>query len=227
MTWLRLGMIYLCENKFNHNFQDCIDPLWSCDMDIESWISFSHYFLRCPLFDDKRIILLSLLSKINYKLIETNESSLTETLLVGNSLFCLIWKKTSLSLTHPLITFYPLKDSKNPCFNILITTIKYSYISNHSFTHSELFNLLYLYLDLVTFIFFVPPRHCWNFWCLAIVTFSLLFYICYLTARQPTLGHYRGDSFTHTMLSLCYSSFNPKVTWSLVTRLDSQARSST
>ena len=73
-------------------------------MDIEST---SHFFLHCPLLYDKRITLLSNLSKIDCKLIEMNESSLTETVLFGNLLFDLK-KKTPLSLAHPLITFYPL-----------------------------------------------------------------------------------------------------------------------
>ena len=51
--------------------------------------------------DDKRITLLNTLSKIDNKLIETNESSLTETLLFGNSLFDL--KKDSLSLKGTLM----------------------------------------------------------------------------------------------------------------------------
>ena len=72
----------------------------------------SHFFLYCPLFRDKRITLLSTLRKIDCKLIETNEASLTETLPFDNSLFDL--DRKSLSLTHPLITFYLLKDSKNP-----------------------------------------------------------------------------------------------------------------
>ena len=84
MTRLRLGLSHLREHKFNHNFQNCINPLCSCGMDIEST---SHFFLHCPLFDDKRITLLSTLNKIDCKLIETNESSLIETLLFGNSLF--------------------------------------------------------------------------------------------------------------------------------------------
>ena len=75
-------------------------------MDIEST---SHFFLHCPLFDDTRITLLSTLSRIDCKPIATNEPSLTETLLFGNSLCDL--KKTPLSLTYSLITFYPLKDS--------------------------------------------------------------------------------------------------------------------
>ena len=80
-------------------------------MDIESTSS-----LFSPLFDDKRITLLSTLNKIVCKLIEAMESSLIENLLFGNSFFDL--KKTSsFFLMHPLITFYLLKDSKKPDFN--------------------------------------------------------------------------------------------------------------
>ena len=90
MIRLRLGLSRLREHKFNYNFQNCVNPLCSCGMDIEST---SHYFLRCPLFDDKTITLLSTLIKIDCKLIETNESSLIETLLFGNTLFDLKKKK--------------------------------------------------------------------------------------------------------------------------------------
>ena len=69
------------------------NPLCSCGMDIEST---SHFFLHCPLFDDKRIILLSTLNKIDCKLIETNESSLIEKLVLRTLLFDL--KKNSLIL---------------------------------------------------------------------------------------------------------------------------------
>ena len=74
MTQLRLGLSHLREYKFNHNFQNCINSLCSCGMDIKST---SHFFLHCPLFDDKRIswTLLSTLNKIDWKLIDPNESS--------------------------------------------------------------------------------------------------------------------------------------------------------
>ena len=94
MTQLRLGQSRLRDGKFNYNFQNCINPLCSCAMDIEST---SHFFTHCPLFDDKTITLLSTLNKIDCKLIETNESSLIKTLLFGNSLFDL--KKNSLILS--------------------------------------------------------------------------------------------------------------------------------
>ena len=93
MTRLHLGLSHLREHKFNHNFQNCISPLCSFGMDIESR---SHFFLHCPLFDAKRITLLSTLNKIDCKLIETDKSSLIKTLLFGNSLFDL--KKNSIIL---------------------------------------------------------------------------------------------------------------------------------
>ena len=80
MTRLRLGLSL----KFSHNFQNCINLLCFCGMDIEST---SHFFLYWTLFNEKRITLMSTLSNIDCKLIEMNESSLTETLLFGNSLF--------------------------------------------------------------------------------------------------------------------------------------------
>ena len=84
MTRLRLEPGHLHEQKFNHNFQNFINPLSSCGMDIQSM---SQFFLQCPVFDDKRITLLSTLDLIDCKSIETNESSLKQTLLFGNSLF--------------------------------------------------------------------------------------------------------------------------------------------
>ena len=92
MTRLRLGLSRLHEHKFNQNFQNCINPPCSCAMDIEST---SHFFIHCPVFDDKTITLLSTLNKIDCKFIETNESSLIKTLLFDNSLFDLKKKTPS------------------------------------------------------------------------------------------------------------------------------------
>ena len=93
MTRLLLGLSHLREHKFSHNFQNRINPLCSCGMDIEST---SHFLLHCLLFDNKRITLLRTLNKIDCQLIETNESSSKEILMFGNSLFDL--KKNSLTL---------------------------------------------------------------------------------------------------------------------------------
>ena len=75
MTQIALVLSHHHEHKFILNFQNCINPLCSCDMDIESTF---HNFIQCLLFDDKRITFLSTPRKIDCKLIEINVSSLTD-----------------------------------------------------------------------------------------------------------------------------------------------------
>ena len=36
LTRLRLGLSHLNEHRFNHNFQNCINPLCHCSLEIES-----------------------------------------------------------------------------------------------------------------------------------------------------------------------------------------------
>ena len=67
------------------------------------WISNQRLTFFSSLFDDKRITLLRTLNKIDCKLVEAMESSLTETLLFGNSLFDL--KKNSLILSYAFIDY--------------------------------------------------------------------------------------------------------------------------
>ena len=49
LTRLRLGLSHLNEHKFKHNFQNCLNPLCSCSLEVESTI---HFFLHCH-FSDK------------------------------------------------------------------------------------------------------------------------------------------------------------------------------
>ena len=77
-------MSHLREHKFKHNFQDNLNSICSCGLDIEST---SHFLLHCPSFNDKRYALLSILNKNDCKLIELTRSSLSQTLLYGNTLF--------------------------------------------------------------------------------------------------------------------------------------------
>ena len=46
LTRLRLGLSHLNEHRFQYNFQDCLNPLCSCSLEIEDT---SHYFLHCHL----------------------------------------------------------------------------------------------------------------------------------------------------------------------------------
>ena len=77
-------MSHLREQKFKHYFQDCLNPICSCGLDIKST---SHFLLHYPTFNDERYTLLSTLNNIDCKLLELNKSSLSQTVLHGNTLF--------------------------------------------------------------------------------------------------------------------------------------------
>ena len=47
VTKLHLGLTHLREHKFNHSFQDSLNPPCNCDMDVESS---THFILECPFF---------------------------------------------------------------------------------------------------------------------------------------------------------------------------------
>ena len=66
------------------NFQDCLNPICSCGLDIEST---SHSLLHCHTFDDERYTLLNTLNNIDCTLLELTKSSLSQTLLYRNTLF--------------------------------------------------------------------------------------------------------------------------------------------
>ena len=55
LTRLRLDFRHLNEHRFRHNFQDCMNPLCSCSLEIEDT---SHYLLHCHYFCQYRIDLM-------------------------------------------------------------------------------------------------------------------------------------------------------------------------
>ena len=77
-------MSHLREHRFKHNFLDCLNPIYSCGLGIEST---SHFLLHRPTFNDKQYTLLSTLNKFNFKLLELTKSSSSQTLLYVNTLF--------------------------------------------------------------------------------------------------------------------------------------------
>ena len=86
---IRLGLSYLREHKFKHNFEETLNPLCNCDLGIEST---THFFLHCPLFTNKRYTLLSTLSStdccsIDCNLLNNTDFVLAQTLPFGNLSF--------------------------------------------------------------------------------------------------------------------------------------------
>ena len=106
-------MSHLREHKFKHNFQDCLNPICSCGLDIEST---SHFLLHCPTFNGEQCTVLSILNKIYCELLELTNSSLPQTLLCGNTLFVKELKNKTLIL-NATIEYYPLKDSMGLFFS--------------------------------------------------------------------------------------------------------------
>ena len=62
LTSLRLGLSHLNEHKFKHNFQDCVNPLCLCSLEIDS---LSHFFLHCHHFTNIRATLLDDLQSVD------------------------------------------------------------------------------------------------------------------------------------------------------------------
>ena len=83
-TRLRVGLSHLNEHKFNHNFQDCINPLCSCSLEVES---LSHFFLHCHYFTDIRKTLFHELQLIDGNILNLSDNEKVELLLYGNCKF--------------------------------------------------------------------------------------------------------------------------------------------
>ena len=78
---LRVGLNHLREHKFRYNFQDTINLLCSCSLEIEST---SHFFLRCQNFITPRTNLMNELRKLYSNIPNLDEISLTKLLLYGD-----------------------------------------------------------------------------------------------------------------------------------------------
>ena len=75
VTRLRLGLSHLREHKFKHSFQDTLNPLCSCGLNIKT----TSYFLHCPLFHAERSTVLN-----NSIIFNKSDSVVTPILLYGN-----------------------------------------------------------------------------------------------------------------------------------------------
>ena len=81
-TRLHVGLSHLREHKLRHNFQDTINPLCSCSLEIES---ISYFFLPCRNNITPRTNLMNELPKLDSNILNLDEISLTKLLLYGDS----------------------------------------------------------------------------------------------------------------------------------------------
>ena len=82
VTRLHLGLSHLRENKFKHSFQDTLNLLCNCGMDVKSS---THFLLQCPSYINERYTLMSNLNRFNPQISQTSLKLLTNTLLFWNS----------------------------------------------------------------------------------------------------------------------------------------------
>ena len=78
---LLLDFSHLREHKLKHNFQDTLNPLCSCSIEVQST---SHYFLRCHFYDTLRAALMNDLRNIDSDLPALRDENLKNILLYGN-----------------------------------------------------------------------------------------------------------------------------------------------
>ena len=84
LTRLRLGLSHLNEHKFNHNFKNCVNPLCTCSLEIEST---SHFFLHCDHYNNIRSTLLNELKSLDGNILKLPDTTLTNLILYGGSQF--------------------------------------------------------------------------------------------------------------------------------------------
>ena len=82
ITRLRIGLSHLREHKFRHNFNDTLNPLCSCNLEVES---VSHFFLRCHFYDNERLVLMNGILNIDPNIHHLDDISISNLLLYGST----------------------------------------------------------------------------------------------------------------------------------------------
>ena len=81
LTCLRLGLSHLNEHRFNYNFKNCINPLCSCSLEIEST---PHFLLHYHHYTNICLTLLNSIVEIIGNTFNINDECLVNLLLFGN-----------------------------------------------------------------------------------------------------------------------------------------------
>ena len=82
LTRFRLGLSHLNEHKFRHNFQDCLNPLCSCSLEIEDT---THYLLHCQHFSNHCYDLMDSVKSIIPNFESLTDNNRIDILLYGDS----------------------------------------------------------------------------------------------------------------------------------------------
>ena len=84
LTRFRLGLSHLNEHKFRHNFQDFLNPLCSCILEIEDT---THYLLHCQHFSNHLYNLVNSVKSVVPNFESLTNNNRIDKLLYGDSQF--------------------------------------------------------------------------------------------------------------------------------------------
>ena len=71
ITRFRLGLSHLRDHKFKHSFQDCLNLICSCGIEVETT---AHFLLHCPYYLDERKTLLDNIKFVLSNILERSDS---------------------------------------------------------------------------------------------------------------------------------------------------------
>ena len=80
ITRLRLGLSHFRFHRFKHNFQDTLNPIWSCGT-VETTID---YLLHCPNFSNEGLTLFNKLQNIDGNILSKDNSNISKLLLFSD-----------------------------------------------------------------------------------------------------------------------------------------------
>lgn len=69
------------KDRFNHNFESCINPLFNCSLEVES---IKYFFLHCQHYTNTHKNLLNTVETIDNSILNIIDDDLVETLLFEN-----------------------------------------------------------------------------------------------------------------------------------------------
>ena len=82
MTRLLLGLSHLRDHKFRHSFQDCLNSICSCGIEVETT---TYFLLHCPNYLHERKILLDNIKSVLPNILKQSNSFIYNVLLFGDT----------------------------------------------------------------------------------------------------------------------------------------------
>ena len=103
MTRLLLGLSHLRDHKFRHSFQDCLNSICSCGIEVETT---TYFLLHCPNYLHERKILLDNIKSVLPNILKQSNSFIYNVLLFGDNLSRRLFKCNYPKCNNQLYNIY-------------------------------------------------------------------------------------------------------------------------